>query len=229
MTQGRQIHLFTDFCGELGKAGFSMGGNNAEGIFSLSACFGEDIAWHTGDRERDPWEWRMRVLEETDWIAYAKLFFNKSGYLTREWAPYFLAVRRKGEHAGEAYRDGTLSEAAMRIHDLVEEHTSLPVHLIKSYGGFIGEGAVGFDRALTELQMRMFLTMCGRRRKTSVKGEEYGWNSTVFCTTDAFYGSAVLEKADRTSLQEAREAIATQVRRLNPEADERKIKKFISG
>ena len=31
------------------------------------------------DPETDPWEWRIRVLDERDDIAYAKLFYKKSG------------------------------------------------------------------------------------------------------------------------------------------------------
>ncbi len=65
-----------------------------EGVFTLSDAFGESIAWHTEDPETDPWEWRIRVLDEYTDIAYGKLFFRKSGYITKEWYPYFLAVRR---------------------------------------------------------------------------------------------------------------------------------------
>ena len=47
----------------------------------------------------------MRVLEEREDIAYSKVFFRTSGYITREWYPYFYAVRRKGESFQEAAKE----------------------------------------------------------------------------------------------------------------------------
>lgn len=90
----REINHFNDFIQELRSVGFTIGGENGEGVFTLSDAFGESIAWHTEDPETDPWEWRIRVLDEYTDIAYGKLFFRKSGYITKEWYPYFLAVRR---------------------------------------------------------------------------------------------------------------------------------------
>ena len=61
----------------------------------------------------------MRVLDERGDIAYAKLFFKKSGYIIKEWYPYFLAARRGGNTFDEAYKDGTISHLAKRIYDVV--------------------------------------------------------------------------------------------------------------
>ena len=67
------IRNFSDFCAELIKAGFSLAsGGNDEGVFGLiKHNWNEEppdspIRWHTGDPETDPWEWRMRVLDERD-------------------------------------------------------------------------------------------------------------------------------------------------------------------
>ena len=72
------IHNFEDFCWELNKSGFSMGGGNAKGIFALidydwlnQDMLDTPVKWHCGDPEVDPWEWRMRVLEERTDIAYS--------------------------------------------------------------------------------------------------------------------------------------------------------------
>lgn len=80
-----RIQCYDDFVHELKSAGFTLVGENPDGIFSLGTLFGEKIRWHTEDPETDPWEWRMRVLEERDDIAYGKLFFKKGGFITREW------------------------------------------------------------------------------------------------------------------------------------------------
>ena len=75
------VQNYSDFCEELLAAGFSMAGGNAKGIYAVvpfdwkaNDVFDTPVRWHTGEPETDPWEWRMRVLEERDDIAYAKVF-----------------------------------------------------------------------------------------------------------------------------------------------------------
>ena len=231
-----QIRNFTDFTQALLGAGFSLGGGSADGIFAVIPWGWEEyppydtpVRWHTGDPETDPWEWRMRILDERRDIAYGKVFFKKSGFITREWAPYFLAARRGTTDFSEAYEDGTISHAAKRIYQTVLDYGTLPLHAIKQLASFGAEEKSRFDSALTELQMRMFLTMCGRQQKLSQKGEEYGWYSTVFCTTEQFWGGDVFAEAARMAKDDAVAAITERVLLLNPDAEEKKIGKFILG
>jgi len=231
-----QIKNYADFTATLLQAGFSMGGGNSEGIFSLipwswdnEPPYETPVRWHTGDPETDPWEWRMRVLDERSDIAYAKVFFKKSGYITRAWVPYFIAARRGGDSFEEAYSGGTISHDAKRIYSVILENGTLPLHAIKQLAGFGKEEKSQFDRALTELQMKLYLTMCGRQQKLSQKGEEYGWSSTVFCTTESFWGEDIFEDAENLSQNEAVKKITAQVLRLNPDAAPKKILKFITG
>ena len=230
------IRNFEDFVATLLKAGFSMGGGNSEGIYSVVPWSWNDeppyetpVSWHTGDPETDPWEWRMRVLNEREDIAYAKLFFKKSGYITRNWYPLFLAVRRGGKTFAEEYADGSISYFAKRIYDVVTEHEVLPLHAIKEQGGFAKENASAFDRALVELQMGMYLTMCGRQQKVAKTGEEYGWSSTVFCTVERYFGQGVMDEAAKISEGDTIERITRQIYSLNPDANARKVARFIRG
>ncbi|MCL2376336.1 MAG: hypothetical protein FWC76_02955 [Defluviitaleaceae bacterium] len=231
------IHNYDDFVKALLTAGFSMGGGGSdEGIYAVvpwgwqeAPPYETPVRWHTGDPKTDPWEWRMRVLDERDDIAYGKFFFKKTGFITRAWYPYFLAARRGGTSFEEAYEDGTISHFAKRIYEAVVSYGTLPLHAIKELAGFSKEDKSGFDRALVELQMRMFLTMCGRQQKMSQKGEEYGWSSTVFCTTERFFGDDVFKEAVQITAEVAFEKISAQVLKLNPSAPEKKIAKFIRG
>lgn len=230
------IRNYEDFVSVLLDVGFSMGGSNTEGIFAAIPWNWEEeppyetpVRWHTGDPATDPWEWRMRVLDERDDIAYAKVFLKKSGYITKEWYPYFLAVRRGGISFEEEYDEGRLGAPAKRVYELVREHGALPLHAIKSLGGFGKAEQSSFEQALIELQMKLYLTMCGRQRKLSAKGEEYGWSSTVFTTTESFWGGEVFAAAAGLDPKEAAEHIARQVCRVNPAADVKKIVKFIGG
>ena len=86
-----------------------------------------------------------------------------------------------------------------------------------------------FDRALVNLQMKMYVTMCGRQQNIFKKGEEYGWSSTVFCTVERYFGKDIIEKADKINEREATEKLTEQIYSLNPEADLKKITKFIKG
>jgi hypothetical protein len=230
------LNNFDDFVAALLEAGFSTGSGHAEGVYAVvpfawdeAPPFKTKVRWHTGDPETDPWEWRLRVLDERDDIAYAKVFFKKSGYITKKWYPYFLAARRKGMDFEEEYARGTISHNAKRIYEVVKDGGTLPLHEIKRLGGFSSEDKSRFDAAMIELQMKLYLTICGARQKVSLAGEEYGWRSTVFCTVEKFWGKEVLAQARKLSTQEATDKITEQIYRLNPEAELKKVKKFITG
>lgn len=229
------IKTYAEFVEALLDAGFSMGTSNTENIFALCPYdFSEanpeaNRFWHTGDPETDPWEWRIRVLSERDDIAYAKVFFRKSGYITKDWYPCFLAARRGGKSIEEEYFSGTVSRHSKLIYEVISEHGALPVHDIKRLAGFGKEDKSAFERAITELQMKMYITMCGAKKKISQMGLEFGWSSTEFCTVESFFGSEVFEKASGISSEEATEAITEQIYRLNPKASEKNIARFING
>lgn len=228
------IENFDDFCNALEQCGFSMGGGNAKGAFALidydwtnQEQIDTPVKWHCGDMERDPWEWRMRVLEERTNIAYSKVFFKTSGYITREWYPYFYAVRRNGESFADAYARGAVSHTAKRIYALVCEG-DIALHEIKALGCFEKEDKSLFDRAMIELQMGFYITVTGRKQKKNRYGMEYGWNSTVFSTVEHFWEERnfAIPKIDA---QESYDILRQQILRLNPTAEEKVIRKFIRG
>jgi len=230
------IQNYNDFIEALLKAGFSMGGGNDDGIYAVvpwgwreTPPYDTPVAWHTENMDTDPWEWRIRVLNERDDIAYAKLFFKKSGFITKEWYPYFLAARREGLSFLEFYEDGRASHFAKRIYDIITAHEVLASHEIKELAGFSKEDKSGFDRAMVELQMGMFITTCGTRQKVSQTGEEYGWSSAVFCKVEQFFGNRMIDMAAGIGADEAFEAIRGQILELNPDAEEKKIRKFVFG
>ena len=119
------VNNFSEFCEELLQSGFSMAGGNARGIYAIipfdwrSVPPQSPIVWHTDDPETDPWQWRMRVLKERDDIAYSKVFFGTGGYITKEWYPFFLAVRRQGLVFDEWYDEGKASQLEKAIYETV--------------------------------------------------------------------------------------------------------------
>ena len=229
------IRNYSEFCTELLKTGFSgsIGGKD-EGVFNLfrygwGAEEETGIQWHTDDPETDPWQWRIRVLSERDDIAYSKLFFRKAGYITKEWYPYFYAARRGDRIFEDAYSDGVFSNTAKRVYGAVSENGRLSLQDIKRIAGFSREDKSKVESALTELQIKMYLTICDIYYKVSQKGEEYGFSTTVFSTVESFWGDDVINKAANIKENEAVEAITERILFLNPLARKEKFIKFIRG
>jgi hypothetical protein len=229
------VKNYSDFCRKLLDAGFSMAGGNDEGVFGLIGFDwkneppGSHIRWHTGDPDTDPWEWRIRVLSDQNDVSYAKVFFRKGGYITRAWCPRFLAARREGRDFAAYYADGLASLYAKRIVDTLAGRRGLPVHELKQRAGFGKEDKSRFEKALTDLQMGLFITMSGAAQKQNTYGEEYGWHSTCFCLTEEFWGADLFEQAAKIGKREAIDAITERVYLLNPNADAKKVQKFILG
>ena len=216
------IHGYGDFCAALRQAGFSIGGDNGEGIFALSDYFGSNIQWHTGDPETDPWAWRMRVLTEESDIGYGKLFFQKGGYVTREWAPCFIAAKRHGQTYEEVYREGHMSQLERSICRYVQEKGEAALHEIKA-----AVGGKGLEAALAKLQTGMFLTISGQRMRLSKDNMPYGWPVTTFRPSDDFWGPDVMEKAHAISAREARERIVQRVYALKPGVESKALERFL--
>ncbi|MDR2909128.1 MAG: hypothetical protein LBU86_04525 [Oscillospiraceae bacterium] len=229
------IRNYSDFCRELLSAGFSIAGGNNEGVFGLidfdwrNEPRDSPVRWHTGDPDTDPWEWRIRVLDDRDDISYAKVFFRKGGFITREWYPYFLAARRGGGDFGDFYSEGLVSRNAKRLVDALKEHHTLPLHELKRVAGFGKEDKSQFERALLDLQAGLFVTVSGTAQKRNKYGEEYGWHTTCFCLTESFWPPEVFERAGKLDKGKAIDAITERVYRLNPAANGKKVKKFILG
>jgi len=230
------IRHFQDFVAELLCAGFSMAGGSTHGIYSVipfgwEAAPREDspIRWHTGDRETDTWQWRMRVLEDRDDIAYAKLFFGTGGYITKEWYPLFLSARRQGLTFDEAWEDGTISFEERIVYESISSYGSVPMHELSRRCKVRGITGAQAERALIALQRNMFVTICGSACKKNRFGEAYGWPSAVYCTAETFWGQAVFDRADEIEPEEAAQLLKKQILRLNPRAEEKNIRKFIFG
>lgn len=124
------IRGFGDFRAALLRAGFAVGGENDEGIFSLRPYMDPSLQYHTGDPETDPWLWRVRVLEDRA-LAGGKVFFGKAGWISREWYPLFLAVRRRGKSLEELYADGLVSRLDREVYRTVAGAGLLPVHKLR--------------------------------------------------------------------------------------------------
>ena len=220
---------FDDFCRALARAGFAMSGGNCEGIFSLSPYFDTaTVRAHSGVPETDPWCWRIRAVTQRREFALGKFFLNKNGWITRDWLPCFLAVRRQGrplDALEDWYRDGLVSRLSLTLYQAIRERPALPYHLLKDYGG--GASANAVNTALAALERGLFITVCGEAYKLSAKGEPYGWPSVAYCTMVHYFGEEPFAAAAGLSPDEAETRIRGQIFALNPLAEETAIRRFI--
>lgn len=222
-----KIDSFASFCLTLREVGFSMGGSNGEGIFSLNEFFSPNLVAHTGNMETDPWEWRIRGVLECKDLAYAKVFFNKGGWITKDWYPYFMAVRRDHKTFEQMYRDGLISDLAKQVYHLIRKTPSLALHEIKVLLDCDKSQSSKLEAALTQLQMKMLITINGQKYKLSKDGNAYGWPVTTFCTAEEFFGEDIYFESCSISKVEAVNCITDRILSLNPTADCKSIHKFI--
>ena len=54
-----------------------------------------------------PWEWREQAVAQGQ-IVYAKLFEKKAGFVSLEWFPYFVNLRRDGCDFDLLYQEGRI-------------------------------------------------------------------------------------------------------------------------
>lgn len=183
--------------------------------------------WHTG-LDTDPWQWKTRVVLERR-AAYAKLFFRQPAFITAEWYPFFLAVRRGRRSFEDAWEEGSMSTEARRIHELFGSRSVLALHEIKRLGGFAGKSGGKFESAMTALQTSMFLTVSGMTRMTTMDGRPHSWPVTEFMPVEGWAWKGTVEQARLTPVDEAVNRIRSKIIEVSPEASRAKIGKLIQG
>ena len=148
----RTWHELIDRVNEVGFLPFfsnEMPGFSAEEMVS-------PLFWWTGDPEQDPWEWR-EIIAATGEVAYGKFFHNKTGFISREWFPYFANARRDGYDFDAAWDDGLMQRRYKDIMDLCEDGGLHPGFELKPAAGFGKGGHKNFEGCITALQMKTYL------------------------------------------------------------------------
>jgi hypothetical protein len=219
-----KISGYNEFTSIVENLGFMTLSNNCIDYTNLSDLTMEE-QWHT-NLPTDPWQWRVNI-EVDHKAAYGKLFDKKPGFISLEWYPIFLAARRKGRSFSEIYSEGLISNMAKQIYDLFKYHKTLAVHEIKSLGGFSKELNSKYENAMCELQMWMFITVSGMKQKISAKGEPYGWPSTAYSTVETWAGDQLIEQAYGLNPEDAMDEIIMRVQDITPNAELKKIRRFV--
>lgn len=224
----KSITSYQIFIDALLTTGFTPAGTS-DGIFSLCDYFDDNIEAHTDSPDTDPWAWRMKSILSRDDILYGKIFFNKGGYLTKEWFPYFYALRRQGQSFEEIYSLGKISHVGKQIYELIENQPNISLSELKNMLAITKESKARFEQALTDLQMKLLITISGQTYKTGKDGQPYGWPVTTFVTIDKLICDERMPIFKDLVKEEAFDKIQSRIFALNPNASNKKIDKFIYG
>lgn len=185
--------------------------------------------WWSGDKEKDPWEWRQIIAERGN-ILYGKFFCKKAGFITKEWFPYFANYRRDGYDFDALYEDGKASIRQKKIMDLFMEKEPCPELFsfeIKAQAGFRKDGEKNFEGTITDLEMKTYLCVRNFDQKVNKKGEKYGWAVAVYTMPETILGYDYVTKEYREEPVDSAKKIAAHMMDIYPVATADQIKRII--
>ncbi len=150
--------------------------------------------WWSGDRSRDPWEWR-EILAESGQVVYGKFFDRKAGFISVKWLPFFVNARRDGYDFDSRWEEGKAPFRQKRIMDTILAEPGILSNELKQKAGFGKGGEKNFDGVLTELQMQTYLCVQAFRRRINKQGKPYGWPIAVYAPPEAIWGYKAVTEA----------------------------------
>ena len=184
--------------------------------------------WWCGDPEVDPWEWR-EIIARNGEVAYGKFFEKKAGFVSKEWLPYFANCRRDGYDFDALWDDEKASRRQKKIMDCFEIEEEIYSNDLKQKAGFGKGGEKGFDGTVTDLQMKMYLTVKDFRQRRNKKGEFYGWPIAVYAKPEALWGYDLVTSQYSAKPEDSAKTIAAHINDLYPIATPAQITKLIGA
>ena len=186
-------------------------------------------AWWTGDRARDPWEWREEIAASHA-VAYGKFFDGRAGFIAPDWLPRFANARREGWDFDGRWQSGAASrrERAVMEFFVDPESEGEPVFTgaqllsteLKRMAGFGMGGEKNYPGIITGLQMQLYLVIGGFRRRRNRLGREYGMAVSVLTTPESIWGYDALSSAYDEAPAQSWERIFEHVRKRFPAPDD---------
>jgi hypothetical protein len=173
-----------------------------------------------------PWEWKGPVASNGSCI-YGKLFCNKAGFVSLDWAADFLNARRDGYDFDARYDDGLAPRKDKEIYDTLTAHGSLLTQDLKRLCNYRKGGNKGFDTVVTRLQMQTYLVISNFEYRTDRYGRPYGWGVARYSTPEALFGSDWVEHAYRRDHAESWQRMLEHLRHILPQASEGQIRRLL--
>lgn len=188
----------------------------------------ESTHWWSGDRERDPWEWREIIAAEGK-VAYGKFFDKKAGFVSLKMLPDFVNCRRDGYDFDALWDDEKASVRQKKIMDLFDSKTEMLSNEIKQKAGFGGDGEKNFEGVISALQMEMYLCVRDFRQRRNKKNEPYGWPVAVYCMPEHLWDYDFVTKRYSVTAAESAEKLRKEMEKMYPKASQKQIARVIYG
>lgn len=224
------IHSVNELIAYINEVGFLPLFRNQIPGFSVEERTVPDY-WWSGDKEKDPWEWR-EIVAGTGGAVYGKFFDQKAGFVSKAWLPYFANVRRDGYDFDSLWEDGKASRKQKKIMDLfLEENADKEYYSneLKEKAGYGKDGEKGFDGVLTSLQMQTYLVVRDFQQRKNKKGEAYGWPIAIYTTPEHLLGAEEVTSAYKEEPIDSAKKVVAQVLKSFPEATENDIRRIVLG
>lgn len=194
------------------------------GFLPLFACSvkGLSVEEHTpaelwfNDNVDGPWEWKGPIARGGE-TAYAKYFRNKAVFVSLEWLPRLINMRR-----GLSKPMGYDEERVLRA---IESNENMLSTEIREECGFGRHGATMAERALmanteggtkasldtilTRLQMKGRIVVCDFEYNIDKHGHPYGWGKARYTTPEILYADRFVMPHE--SAEESREAVVDKI------------------
>lgn len=173
-----------------------------------------------------PWEWKGPAARSGR-CAYAKLFRNKAGFVSRAWYPVLANYRRDGYDFDARWDEGLALYKDKDIYDTLVKNGSLLSTRLRALTGYGKGGGKGFDTIITRLQMQTYVCVSNVEYMQDRYGRPYGWGVTRYAAPERVFGADFLAEAYREKPADSRDRIFEHLRALLPRADEAKLLRLI--
>lgn len=169
------------------------------GIPSFSIEERTDAAYWFSDEEEGPWEWKGPVIREGH-CAYGKFFNKKAGYVSLEWLPDFLNIRRTRRYAKDedtAALDDVVLQAIGGARGVTVKELKHLLGLSDKHGKRLPTDAVdtmpvevrlSLDSILTRLMMGVHVVIADFEYNVDRHGRPYGWGVARYTLPEVLYG-----------------------------------------
>ena len=221
----RRVRTWQELIQRIDELGFlPLFKNEVEGFSVEEETF--DLFWWTGDREQDPWEWRV-LIARSGAVAYGKFFGQKAGFISRAWFPAFANYRRDGFDFDARWEDGLANIRHKKIMDCFAGQSEWGSLLLKRQAGFGGAGEKNFSGMLTQLQMQTYLVIRDFRQKVSRNGREYGMPVSVYTRPEDLWSYEEVTACYAEPPEQSRERVFAHVRSLYPAAAPEQLRRVL--
>ena len=172
------------------------------------------------------WEWKGSIITAGN-FAYGKFFGKKAVFMTLDWFLDLANYRRDGYDFDARYDDGLASYRDKELYGLIDGNAPILSGELKRLGNYRKGGRKGFDTIISRLQAQCYVVTDDFVYMRDRFGVPYGWGVAEYSTPERFMGESFTERVYTKTPKESYDRILEHFCRLFPEADIKKLKRFL--